>query len=116
MPYFDLALANQSFVATGASLEKEVAAALPRLRAMSEAAAAKPTAPGKWSPKQILGHLIDLWSVYNRHLAHVIAQMPESLRHVPCVIGDEEPVTLSFIAIDYVGHQQHHLRQIFKEK
>lgn len=31
----------------------------PRLRALSPAAASAPRAPGKWSPKQVLGHLLD---------------------------------------------------------
>lgn len=35
----------------------------PKLRAISDAAAAEPRAPGKWSRKEILGHLIDSASV-----------------------------------------------------
>lgn len=57
--------------------------------------------------------LIEFWSAYNRHLAHVIASIPESHRDTPCWIGDGGPVTLSFVALDYVGHIQHHLKQIF---
>jgi hypothetical protein len=59
--------------------------------------------------------LVDLWSAYNRHLAHVIAGIPESRRATPCHIGDDAPVTLAWVALDYVGHIQHHLRQIFDE-
>ena len=40
-------------------LRAEVAAALPRLRALSEARAAAPRGDGKWVRKEILGHLID---------------------------------------------------------
>ena len=57
--------------------------------------------------------LIELWCAYNRHLAHVIARIPESLRDTPCEIGDNPVVTLSYIALDYVGHIQYHLNQIF---
>ena len=57
--------------------------------------------------------LIEFWSAYNHHLAHVIASIPESLRDTPCEIGDNPVVTLSYIALDYVGHIQHHLNQIF---
>ena len=58
--------------------------------------------------------LIELWCAYNRHLAHVIADVPESVRDTPCEIGDSPVVTLSYVALDYVGHIQHHLRQIFE--
>lgn len=129
---------------------------LPRLFAMREAEAVAPLAPGKWSKKEILGHLIDsasnnhqrfvraqlspeirlpayeqapwvrtqryqdeswetlvrFWSDYNMHLAHVIAGMAkESLPH-RCFIGESEPVTLEFLARDYVRHLKHHLEQI----
>jgi len=56
--------------------------------------------------------LIELWRAYNRHLAHVIAGIPESRRSVPVEIGADPPVTLSWVALDYVGHIQHHLGQI----
>ena len=60
--------------------------------------------------------LIEFWSAYNHHLAHVIASIPESLRDTPCRIGDSPPVSLSYIALDYVGHVQHHLHQIFDDE
>jgi hypothetical protein len=51
--------------------------ALPRLLAMDEAAAAQPPVPGKWSPKQIIGHLID--SASNNHQRFVRAQFRDDL-------------------------------------
>ncbi len=145
------------FAATGRSLRSEVDAAVPKLRALTDARAASSLPRGKWSPKQVLGHLIDsaannhqrfirvqaeadlslpgyaqdfwvdtqrypdrawpdlieLWSSYNRHLAHVISHIPEAKGSVRFKIGDAPPVTLRFVALDYVGHVQHHLRQIF---
>jgi hypothetical protein len=56
--------------------------------------------------------LITLWSAYNRYLAHVIAHLPPAKLETPCRIGDDPPVTLSFLATDYLAHLLHHLRQI----
>jgi hypothetical protein len=157
MQYFDQSLAGQTFAATGRSLRNEVDAAVPKLRALSDARAASVLPVGKWSAKLVLGHLVDsaannhqrfvrvqaeadlslpgyaqdfwvdtqryrdrawpdlieLWSSYNRHLAHVIGHIAEANGNVRCTIGDGPPVTLRYVALDYVGHVQHHLRQIF---
>jgi hypothetical protein len=56
--------------------------------------------------------LVSLWAAYNRYLAHIIAHLPESKLATPCRIGSGEPVTLRFIATDYVTHLVHHLSQI----
>ena len=148
-------------------LREAVAAATPRLRALSDAEAAKAPAPGKWSPKQVLGHLIDsasnnhqrfvraqftddlvfagyqqepwveaqryqsapwpelveLWRLYNVHLARVIEAAPESARLRPRArhnlhelawqaVAQDEPATLEYFMRDYVGHLEHHLAQI----
>lgn len=56
--------------------------------------------------------LVDLWAAYNRYLAHVIAHLPEESLNAVCRIGDGEPVTLRFLAEDYLAHLKHHLQQI----
>ena len=56
--------------------------------------------------------LLSLWATYNRYLAHVIAHLPPEKLDVPCRIGANEPVTLRFMAEDYVVHMVHHLEQI----
>jgi hypothetical protein len=149
-------MSNQKpFSAVAGELLETVEDALPNLRAISERDAALPRAPGKWSPKQIIGHLIDsaannhqrfvraqqgplvfppyaqdhwvssqryqdrpwddltgLWYAYNRHLAHVIRQIPEDRQLVPCTVEENVPVTLGFLADDYVVHLRHHLEQV----
>ena len=72
-----LDISEQSpFAAIGAALVRNVERALPKLRAMSESRAEQPRAPGKWSPKQVIGHLID--SAANNHQRFVRAQQDAS--------------------------------------
>lgn len=59
--------------------------------------------------------LIDLWLVYNRHIAHVLGQLPDVLGETLCDLHFDKPVTLRWVARDYVDHMNHHLRQIFEE-
>ncbi len=56
--------------------------------------------------------LIELWRLYNRHLAHVMRRIPEEKLAVECRIGPLDPVTLQFLLEDYVVHMKHHLGQI----
>jgi hypothetical protein len=46
-------------------LNRSIDRAEPLLRAMSDSQSARPRAPGKWSPREIIGHLID--SATNNH-------------------------------------------------
>jgi hypothetical protein len=62
-------------------LRSDVADATPRLEAISDAAASVPRAPGKWSRKEIVGHLID--SASNNHQRFVRAQFNDDLVSVP---------------------------------
>jgi hypothetical protein len=148
-------------------LVRAVEAAAPRLLAMDDEATAQRSAPGKWSPREILGHLIDsasnnhqrfvraqwqddlvfqgydqdawvsaqryqdaawrdlvtLWRAFNLHLAHVMRNVPAEVRQQPRVrhnldrvafvpVPADQPATLEYFMEDYVGHLQHHLRQI----
>jgi hypothetical protein len=56
--------------------------------------------------------LVALWADYNRYLVHVIAHLPDSKWEAACRIGSNEPVTLRFLAEDYLKHMLHHLGQI----
>jgi hypothetical protein len=54
-------------------LRSAVAEAVPRLTAIDDAAAQTPRAPGKWCPKEILGHLAD--SAVNNHQRFLRVQL-----------------------------------------
>ena len=58
-------------------LHSEIAASYPRLRALSETQVSGPRAAGKWSRKEILGHLID--SAANNHQRFVRAQFQREM-------------------------------------
>jgi hypothetical protein len=62
------------------------------------------------------GLLVSLWAAYNRYLAHLIAHIPPSQLDTPCRIGAREPMTVGFIASEYLTHLRHHLRQIGAEE
>jgi hypothetical protein len=67
--------------------------------------------------------LVELWRLYNLHLAHVVARVPEgelkrprhphSLQRIAFRLVDEaEPATLEYLIRDYFEHLRHHLAQI----
>ena len=58
--------------------------------------------------------LIQLWSLFNRQVLHVMRHVDAGSLQTPCVIGGGEPVTLEALMVDYVGHVQHHLAQILE--
>ena len=51
--------------------------AYPQLASITDSVAATPPAPGKWSPKQVIGHLID--SASNNHQRFVRANFSDDL-------------------------------------
>jgi hypothetical protein len=56
--------------------------------------------------------LLLFWKSYNLHLAHIIDHMPVECLQISCTLGSNEPTTIGYIMSDYLGHIQHHLRQI----
>jgi hypothetical protein len=89
-------------------LREAVEAATPRLLALSADAAGRAPGAGKWSPREVVGHLVDsaannhqrfvrvqdyahapwadliaLWRLYNRHLARVMELTPVDRRLAP---------------------------------
>ena len=157
--------------AYAARLRAVVDASEPLLRGISSDASARRPAPGKWSPREVIGHLVDsasnnhqrfvraawqedlvfpgyaqdawvdlqryasapwselldLWASFNRQLARVMAAIPEEVRRREHtrhnldeiawrVVPRSTPATLDYFMNDYVGHLEHHLRQVLGEE
>ncbi len=154
----------------GASLLSAIDKARYQLEVMADQESSIRPAPGKWSKKEILGHLIDsacnnhrrfvlapgqdslvfdgydqeawverqnyqaadwqelvnLWYAYNRHLARMVDLIPpdillkehhehnlDQLAWQPVPL--DQPATLAYFIRDYIGHLEHHLRQILTD-
>ena len=137
-------------------LEQIVSQNTAQFRTINEREAAKRPAPGVWSPKEVVGHLIDsaannhhrfvriqisdlppaasyeqvgwmaanhyverswsdlvdLWSAYNKHLAHVIRKADPATLDRTLRVQDGLHVTLRFVMEDYFTHMERHLKQI----
>jgi len=61
-------------------------------------------------------NLIRLFTAYNRHLAHVLFQMSPETGMRLCDINKEQPVTVEWLAQDYIRHLLHHLSVITGEE
>lgn len=149
-------LSMQSLASAINEFHEILAVASADLSRISDAEASVASAPGHWSRKQILGHLLDsasnnhhrfvwaqvlgavtmpaymqaewvsaqhyqgrawkdliaFWTAYNTHLLYLMQQVPKDCLQNSCHIGDDEPVTLEFLMIDYVAHLRHHWNQI----
>jgi hypothetical protein len=59
--------------------------------------------------------LVDLWIAYNRHLVHVIANIPAEKMTTPCWVDwydTPKAIPLRSMIEEYIGHMRHHLEQI----
>lgn len=54
----------------------------------------------------------ELWTVYNRHLLHLMKTTSQENLSKKCNSGGTELVTLQWLMEDYVVHMEHHLKQI----
>lgn len=59
-----------------------------------------------------LKHLLQLWSVLNKQVLQVISTIPADKLSYTVIIPSGEAKTLEWLAIDYVEHMEHHLKQI----
>lgn len=56
--------------------------------------------------------LVELWYLYNLHLAQLIEHVDTSQLETRCTITPLEPCTLEFLIVDYLDHLNHHLQKI----
>jgi RimJ/RimL family protein N-acetyltransferase len=57
--------------------------------------------------------LIELWTAYNRHLAHVMRSTTAEAAEGSAIAPDGSgPITVGYLMDDYVRHLQHHVGQI----
>jgi hypothetical protein len=59
-----------------------------------------------------LEHLLQLWSVLNKQVLHVISNIPPEKLAYTIITPSGDTNTLEWLAIDYVDHMEHHLKQI----
>ena len=72
-----MSVGDSPFPAVAADLEAVLREVLPRLTALGEGASLSPRSPGAWTPREILGHLVD--SAVNNHQRFVRAQTDVTL-------------------------------------
>jgi DinB superfamily len=56
--------------------------------------------------------LLSWWKAEHEILIAVVENIPVGMLDAPCIVGDNEPVSLRFLIDDYLSHQRWHLRQI----
>jgi hypothetical protein len=59
-----------------------------------------------------LEHLLQLWSILNKQIVNIISTIPADKLSYTVIIPSGDPKTLEWLAIDYVEHMEHHLKQI----
>ena len=59
-----------------------------------------------------LEHLLQLWSILNKQILNIISTIPTEKLPYTVIIPSGDSKTLEWLAIDYVAHMEHHLKQI----
>lgn len=67
---------------------------------------------GNYWEEQDVDSMIELWTVYNKHLTEVAKRLPQDRLDHSFKMADGSECTLGFLVDDYVAHLEHHLRQL----
>jgi hypothetical protein len=59
-----------------------------------------------------LAHLLQLWSILNKQVLYVAGNIPAEKLAYAIITTSGESKTLEWLAIDYVEHMEHHLKQV----
>ncbi|HEY1200368.1 MAG TPA: DinB family protein [Niastella sp.] len=59
-----------------------------------------------------LEHLLQLWSILNKQILNIISAIPTEKLAYTVINPSGDSKTLEWLAIDYVEHMEHHLKQI----
>lgn len=59
-----------------------------------------------------LEHVLQLWSILNKQILNIISTIPADKLPYTVITPSGDSKTLEWLAIDYVGHMEHHLKQI----
>jgi hypothetical protein len=57
-------------------------------------------------------HLLQLWSLLNKQIFYVVSNIPADKLTYTVITPSGESKTLEWLAIDYVEHLEHHLKQL----
>ncbi|MES2702680.1 MAG: DinB family protein [Bacteroidota bacterium] len=57
-------------------------------------------------------HIISFWEIYNRHLIEIVKRIPQDALQRKCLTNEPQSVTVEWLIIDYVAHQEHHLGKV----
>jgi DinB superfamily len=60
-------------------------------------------------------NLLDFWTNYNYHIAHIIEHVNPSVLNNTISINGTGPFSLGFIMSDYAQHLTHHLKQVLPD-
>lgn len=60
-----------------------------------------------------IDQLLQLWQILNKQVLNVVSTISADKLAYTVIIPSGDAKTLEWLAIDYVDHMEHHLRQIF---
>ena len=58
--------------------------------------------------------VLDLWLSLHKQFIHALDKFPEN--HLKSIIDWGDEVTAQYVIVDYLDHQNHHLKQIFGDR
>ncbi|MDZ5608554.1 DinB family protein [Bacillus pseudomycoides] len=57
--------------------------------------------------------ILKLWEAINIQIIKLLTNVKTEQWQLPCILEDQQEVTLEWLVTDYINHMNHHLAQIF---